>query len=229
MNLQITFDGSKLKVPFLSAEYNASSGQAGCQTAKYESIFERGPIPHGTYTFMLEKADILEAIDKPLTAKNLYMCQYPPQTGTAWQPLSRKLPEMPVTFLQNQKLKSQFDKTCDLRMTEWGNNRIRIAPDEETRKFIKSVTREPDTFYIHDSIADESQGCIEVNPKFFVDLQNYMDVKANPKGRVTLTVKYPNLDTITTHRNPPKAAKDNQHLAAKSYKESCEEVSNQKR
>ncbi len=62
---------------------------------------------------------------------------------------------------------------CEIFWAQWGRNRVRIlAHDQKTRA--ACITRR-DGFYLHDSVKGFSHGCIEVEPRFFFDLYDYID------------------------------------------------------
>ena len=160
------YDGTKVTWKS-KGEFKATSGMVGYQMPKDQCLQERGPVPEGNYYVPLIAGTFAEDYGKG-------QCQLKP----SWQ--IQRIP--------------RGDKAgrCDPYWANWGNNRVRFEPNDESTKNKCDPSRSG--FYLHDSTKGFSHGCIEVEQRFFDILWAYVKVHGGEK--LLLMIQYaPGLKT----------------------------------
>lgn len=160
---------------YKKAEYEASSGLKGYQTADKQDIKDKGPIPAGEYWFSLAIAGTAHVVNT--------------QPGH-------------FTLDSKQGIQSLVNMEDDEGETHnssaWGKNRVRLNVTKMTNGDAQRAHR--DGFYLHDSVKGFSHGCIEVDTAFFKRLRMFAAEEAKKKGgrdKLVLHVKYPSLMAST--------------------------------
>lgn len=158
---------------YKKAEYEASSGRRGYQTADKQDIEDKGPIPEGEYWFSLKIAGTARVVNAD------------PDDFT----LDTK---QGIESLVNMKDENGGTHNS----SAWGKNRVRL----NIVKIYNGDAKHRNGFYLHDSVKGYSHGCIEVDTAFFTRLRLFAAEEAKKKnGRTTmnLLVKYPSLMAST--------------------------------
>ena len=104
---------------------------------------------------------------------------------------------IPIVIQQQRRKKDKTDKetSCESFWVNWGMNRIALSPHSKTKTLGRGG------FYIHDSQKLYTHGCIEVEPRFFDILRNYM--KDHKRSKLYIHVKYLHPTVQTTWKDYP--------------------------
>lgn len=202
MREDMQFNGTRLI--WSGQSFHATSGALGYQFAVFQcrkgtATREGGPIPEGWFSLQLVDSGAAKVIDKSCTL--------------AWKPGLQSIPttcdfsgwgsnRIPLEFLR-------FDEAAFLRkkrswLNDWDKDRKELFHKSWTRKDIVQHFDKArcagvggrNGFYLHDSKKGHTQGCIEVEAKFFVALRKFMS--DNKKLRsLALRVSYPSYKSAT--------------------------------
>ncbi len=156
----LIFDGTSIRWHG-KGKFRATSGMRGFQLPSNQCIPERGPVPEGNYYIPLIMGDKAEDDG---TGK----CQLKP----SWR--VEKIP------------RGMDAGNCDRFWANWGENRVRFEPNDQTTKQKCNPGR--GGFYLHDSTKGYSHGCIEIENSFFNQLRQFMTYTA--KKKLILKIAY---------------------------------------
>jgi hypothetical protein len=132
----------------------------------YEKTKNRGPIPTGTYQVATKVKGYASYDASACAIADSYSIQAIPRGGDP-----------------NAQPHGAEAGQCEQYWANWGYNRVALAP------FRDMVAPHRNGFYLHDSSKGFTHGCVELDQKFFTD-KLLPTVKADPKVKITLTVKY---------------------------------------
>jgi hypothetical protein len=203
-----TRDGGKglpYKVP--SGIYNGSSGRVGNVTKdgktsafdfrrpEYQCYQELGPVPEGKYRLRVFMAGTAKFANSPGEG-GCYIWPNSEQTGGV------------QSVLRGDDIPADRRAICEEPLSYWGWHRIRFDPVGPTKDACKGKLRAIDVgeniqghlvqgarsgFNFHDSEKGQSEGCIEIDKDFFLDLEIYvkaMRITKNNPSIFLLDVKY---------------------------------------
>jgi len=160
----LLYDGPRLQWPGQGI-FRASSGLPGRQSSVLQCDPIGGPIPEGSYFFLLREDTTVPAP----TAD----CHIDP----SWT--IQRIPS------------GQAAGECAPYWAAWGKNRVRL---NRAGRLPPDCRVPRDGFYLHDSGKGYTHGCIEVEPRFFEVLRHMVATMNSPHGkrrdRLNLLVKY---------------------------------------
>lgn len=167
IHYDLLFDGPRLQWPGQGI-FRATSGLRGRQFSGLQCDPKGGPIPEGSYFFLLGEEPTVPVPNPP-------RCELP----AVWQ---------------IQRIPSGAEAgECAPYWAQWGKNRVRLNRIEASPAR-PSCPLSRDGFYIHDSTKGYTHGCIEVEPRFFEVLRHFISTMHSPHGkardRLNLLVKY---------------------------------------
>lgn len=137
----------------LKDSFAATSGAPCYQNSKYQTISGKGSTPEGLYKINLSDPNQMAKVDM----KNGELLH-----GDGIE----RIPESWPTINPNIYYTYQ----------DWGKHRARLIPIDV------KTNRDENSFYMHDSEKGYTHGCIEIGPRFFEVLLDYIKNNTNEKN-----------------------------------------------
>jgi hypothetical protein len=178
--MSLVYSGEKLAWAGV-AEWPATSGMVGYQSAEFQHVVDHGPIPEGMYTLSLK------------VGGNATVTSYKKDKSGALTEanLDVRSEIQSLTCIKNPAQDPNNPNDDVLLFQNWGSNRVRLS---RVKVFNKN-TWHRGGFYIHDSTKGYTHGCIEVASAFFDVLRTYAKNNGKRQATLGLVVKYTDATT----------------------------------